>query len=158
MDTAVTLVTFDSERVPAKDVSNGLSPEDYSLTKHQLEKYFSQPISGKFNIATHSVNWGRKFQISWASSILSFGIVTLCPCLVIFTWIALEKFDGSLTDAGLSLLSYGIFEYMLLYGPRFCLPAFTAYIAWFLFQAGLYSYLPSPLRTGQLTPGGHLLK
>jgi len=150
MASAVVFATGHSEEFHAKDNSK----PQFSLRN----KNASQPISSQLGITAQSVNWGRRFQSHWAVSFASIGVMTLGPCFVIFTWIALEKFEASLLNAGLSLLSHDTFEFVVLNGPRFSLPAFTGHIAWFVFLAGLYSFLPGPLRTGQLTPAGHLLQ
>jgi len=136
-----------------------LSHPDFSQKRPQAAANdASQPISRRTSIDKRFVNWGRRFKSHWAATLSSICIMTLAPCLVIFTWIALEKLEGSLLDTGLSLLHHGSLEFVILYGPRLRLPEFAAYVAWFLFQAGLYSCLPAPLRTGQLTPAGHLLQ
>lgn len=108
--------------------------------------------------AGQNVFWGRRFKNHWAVSLLSLGVMTLAPCLIIFTYTTLEFFGGSYSDAAAALLEVGAWRYGVMYGPRSSLTVFAAYIAWFLFQAALYTYLPAPLRTGQLTPAGHLLQ
>ncbi|KAL9131306.1 MAG: hypothetical protein Q9217_000741 [Psora testacea] len=44
------------------------------------------------------------------------------------------------------------------YAPRPSMQASLGYAAWILFQGILYSLLPGPISTGQLTPAGNLLK
>jgi 7-dehydrocholesterol reductase len=82
----------------------------------------------------------------------------LCPCLVIFLWISLSSFGGSLTAAYNILLEFGPVNFFLLYAPRSDFKATLGYGVWILFQAALYQFLPSGLSTGQLTPAGNLLK
>jgi 7-dehydrocholesterol reductase len=82
----------------------------------------------------------------------------LCPILVIFAWVALESFGGSLVAAFTTALSLGPLEFAARYVPRASVNANAGYILWLGFQATLYTFLPSKLSTGQLTPAGHLLE
>ena len=159
MSAVITFDTAGSKEYDARYASKTrLSPRSYRLRIPRLLNNASQPTSRQDGVVSQSANWGRKFQSHWAASFLSVGIMLSAPCLVIFAWIALDKFQGSLLDMALSLLHHDTAEFVLLYGPRLSLPEFAAYVAWFLFQAGLYTCLPGPLGTGQLTPAGHLLQ
>jgi 7-dehydrocholesterol reductase len=81
----------------------------------------------------------------------------LCPCLVVFIWISLSSFNGSLTVMFNFISNYG-WRSFALYAPQPSSKAALGYTAWVLFQAGLYQFLPSQLSTGQLTPAGNLLQ
>jgi 7-dehydrocholesterol reductase len=82
----------------------------------------------------------------------------LCPILVFFARIALEAFGGSLSEALSQFLVIGSFEFAARYTPAATFKASAGYIGWLLFQAMLYTFLPSKLGTGQLTPAGYLLQ
>jgi 7-dehydrocholesterol reductase len=75
-----------------------------------------------------------------------------------FTWVALEEFGGSLFEALSQLLLIGPFEFAVQYAPLVSVKALAGYTAWLLFQAALYTFLPSELSTGQLTPAGYILQ
>ena len=81
-----------------------------------------------------------------------------CPVLVIFTWVALEDFGGSLWTALSQLLLIGPFNFAIQHTPLISRKELAGYSAWLLFQATLYTFLPSDLGTGQLTPAGYQLK
>jgi len=81
-----------------------------------------------------------------------------CPTLVIFLWISLSGFDGSLTAAFEMMAHTGPVHFFLTYAPRYSFQTSVGYGAWLLFQVGLYQFLPSKLSCGQLTPAGNLLK
>jgi 7-dehydrocholesterol reductase len=108
--------------------------------------------------ADSNLSWGRSRTGSLKTSLQCAGIMVLCPTLVIFTWIALENFNGSLLLALSTLLSLGPCDFAVRYAPPVSLKAFAGYTAWLVFQAILYTFLPSKLSTGQLTPAGHLLE
>lgn len=108
--------------------------------------------------AESNLSWGRSRTGSFAQSFHSAGIMLLCPMLVIFTWIALEHFEGSLFAASVAVLSLGPLDFAARYVPHGSWKAYAGYSAWLIFQAALYTFLPSKLSTGQLTPAGHLLK
>lgn len=105
-----------------------------------------------------SLSWGRRHHHgSWLHALGCASILLLCPCLVIFLWISLSSFGGSLTAAHDSLLESGPVKFFSIYAPRSDLKVSLGYGAWILFQAALYQFLPSKLSTGQLTPAGNLL-
>lgn len=108
--------------------------------------------------AESNLSWGRSQTGSLSQSVHSAGIMLLCPILVIFTWIALEDFGGSLFSAFTAAFSLGPFEFATRYMPLASMKGYAGYVAWLIFQAVLYTFLPSKLSTGQLTPAGHLLK
>lgn len=160
MDPTVTVTTSHSNEFNIKDtyLSRLSSRRDEFPKKSQPSKATSQFAPRQRNDATATVGWGRRFKSHWIVSLFSVGIMTLAPCLVILTWIAMDRFDGSYFDMTSSLLSRNPVDFLVQYGPQFRQPAFVAYVTWLFFQAGLYACLPSPLRTGQLTPAGYLLQ
>jgi 7-dehydrocholesterol reductase len=84
--------------------------------------------------------------------------MALCPLLVIFYWISLSSFHGSLSEAYNSMSESGPANFFSQYAPRPSLEASVGYGVWLMFQAALYQFLPSVLSSGQLTPAGNLLK
>jgi 7-dehydrocholesterol reductase len=108
--------------------------------------------------ADSNLSWGRSHTGSFSQSVYSAGIMLLCPMLVIFTWIALKDFEGSLFAAFGTALSLGPLEFAERYVPHASMKGYAGYGVWLIFQAVLYTFLPSKLSTGQLTPAGYLLK
>jgi len=151
--------TFSSNEFDAKDayIARLLTPSHFAKPTRPINNA-SPPASKQPSAVTPPVIWGRNIESNWVASLFSLGMVSLAPCLVFFFWIALEWFEGSLLNTGLSFLSNNKLEWAALYLPRFELPVFVAYVAWFIFQAVLYSCLPGPVGTGQLTPAGHQLQ
>lgn len=106
-----------------------------------------------------SISWGRRHHHgSWLHSLGCASIMLLCPIIVIFYWIALSRFEGSLTSAYESMAMIGPINFLWQHAPRGNLRTNVGYGAWLLFQALLYQFLPTKLSTGQLTPAGNLLK
>ena len=106
-----------------------------------------------------SISWGRRHHHgSWLHALGCLSIMLCCPILVIYLWVSLQSFGGSLTGAWDSMVSNGPVAFFHRYGPRPDGKSSLGYIAWLLFQAALYQFLPSKLSTGQLTPAGNLLK
>jgi 7-dehydrocholesterol reductase len=108
--------------------------------------------------ADSNLSWGRSHTGSLSTSLYCVSIMLLCPMLVVFSWIALEYFGGSLFAASWEALSLGPLDFALRYSPAFSWKATAGYMAWLFFQAALYTYLPGDLSTGQLTPAGYLLQ
>ena len=106
-----------------------------------------------------SISWGRRSHHgSWLHSLGCASIMMLCPLLVLFLWISLSSFSGSLSAALDDLLLSGPVRFFSVYGPEPDFKGAIGYGIWILFQAGLYQFLPSKLSSGQLTPAGNLLK
>ncbi|TGO66835.1 hypothetical protein BOTNAR_0053g00280 [Botryotinia narcissicola] len=106
-----------------------------------------------------SISWGRRHHHgSWLHSLGCASIMILCPIIVIFYWIALSRFEGSLTSAYKSMAMIGPINFLWQHAPRGNLRTNVGYGTWLLFQALLYQFLPTKLSTGQLTPAGNLLK
>jgi hypothetical protein len=105
-----------------------------------------------------SISWGRRHHYgSWLHALGCASIMLLCPLLVMFLWISLSDFGGSLMVAYNVLLDFGPTNFFLLNGPRSDFKVTLGYGAWIVFQISLYQFLPSKLSTGQLTPAGNLL-
>lgn len=110
------------------------------------------------NTRDSSISWGRRHHHgSWLHSLGCASIMSLCPLIVIFWWIALARFEGSLTLAFKSMATMGPLNFIWQHAPRGNLRTNIGYGIWLIFQAALYQFLPSKLSNGQLTPAGHLL-
>lgn len=151
--------TAHSPKFDAKDAFIAhLSPTGFRAKKNKPLSKALQVKPRLLGAAELPIFWGRRFQSTWTASLFSISIMSLAPCLVIFFWITMEWFDGSVLDATFNFLSQDKINFVVLYCPRFSLPGFAAYITWFSFQAVLFSCLPGPVGTGQLTPAGHQLQ
>src|SRR5438045_609390 len=137
--------------------SNGDEASSLSADAHKAGTQLRTRLNS-FSKPCSRPNWGRSHRTSMSTAIHSAGIMLLCPVLVIFTWIALEFFSSSLLTAGAELFSIGPWQFTARYMPTVSSSTLTGYTAWLLFQAALYTSLPSRLSTGQLTPAGYLLK
>lgn len=106
-----------------------------------------------------SISWGRRHHHgSWLHAMGCASVMTLCPLLVIFYWIALSSFHGSLFAAWQAMWAASPIRFFQIHGPRADYKVHYGYAGWLLYQAGLYQLLPGKLSVGQLTPAGHLLK
>lgn len=106
----------------------------------------------------YTISWGRHHRGSWFHALGCASIMAICPVLVIFYWISLSSFQGSLAAALEGMREFGPLDFFSTYAPRPSLQAGIGYVIWLLFQAALYQFLPSVLSTGQLTPAGNLLQ
>jgi hypothetical protein len=104
-----------------------------------------------------SINWGRHVQGSWMHALGCFSIMLFCPLLVIFFWITIRFYHGSLMDTLDGVREFGIVDFYQYFTPIANLQVSMYYGGWLIFQAALYKFLPSEISTGQLTPAGHLL-
>lgn len=86
------------------------------------------------------------------------ALVLLGPPYIIFTWVAVSVFDGALGKTRIVLGELGVSQFLAWYGPALSFKAYAGYVAWLLFQAGLYVFLPSSLSLGQVTLAGQVLK
>lgn len=106
-----------------------------------------------------TISWGRRHHHgSWLHSLGCASIMTLCPLIVLFYWIALDRFEGSITSTYKSMAIAGPLNFFLEFAPQGDLKTNIGYALWLVFQASLYQFLPTELGTGQLTPAGFLLK
>ena len=102
--------------------------------------------------------WGRKTEATWATAAGSLALVLVCPVWIVANWVTLEYFDGSLSSMLSALYSDGLTSFTQQYAPRPSKEASIGYAGWLAFQGALYSLLPGPISTGQVTPAGNLLK
>ena len=102
--------------------------------------------------------WGRKAEATWFTAAASLVLVVGCPLWLFINWIALEHFEGSMTSAVSAVGHDGLTSFVSQYTPRPSMRASLAYVAWLVLQGTLYSVLPGPISTGQLTPAGNLLR
>ena len=102
--------------------------------------------------------WGRKTDATWWTALASLLLVLVCPLWISYTWISLEYHDGSVYQTAKALSEDGLYSFCDKYAPRPSVTAFTGYAAWVAFQALLYTLLPGPISTGQMTPAGNLLE
>jgi 7-dehydrocholesterol reductase len=105
-----------------------------------------------------NVNWGRAYEPTWSASLFCLGIMILSPLLVIFSWVTLSQYQGSLFNSTIAMYSMGPSHFIVRYSPIPSVQIFGVYALWLLFQAALYNFLPARLSTGQLTPAGYLLR
>lgn len=106
-----------------------------------------------------SISWGRRqHHGSWLHALGCASIMTLCPLLVIFYWVALSSYHGSLMLAWQEMRTVGPISFFWSHAPRADYRVHVAYAGYLVYQAGLYQLLPGKLSVGQLTPAGHLLK
>ena len=106
-----------------------------------------------------SIPWGRRAHHgSWPHALGCASIMTLCPLLVVFYWVALTSFQASLPVAWQVMWTVGPVSFFWSHAPRADYKVYVAYGSYLLYQAGLYHLLPGKLSVGQLTPAGHLLK
>ncbi|KAH7412849.1 ergosterol biosynthesis ERG4/ERG24 [Cadophora sp. MPI-SDFR-AT-0126] len=127
-----------------------------SLTTNLLRKSRRQSLSTP---STTTSLWGRRYHHgTWLHSISCLCIMLSCPCLVIFYWISLSSFNGSLFNAGISIFDLKPSKFISTYAPRLDATVTLWYFAWLAFQVVLFQYLPTKISTGQLTPAGHRLE
>jgi 7-dehydrocholesterol reductase len=82
----------------------------------------------------------------------------LCPLLVIFYWIALSSFEGSLLATNSVMWEMGLSSFFRQLAPKPDWRVSMYYGGWVVCQAALFQFLPSRLSKGQLTPAGNLLE
>lgn len=128
-------------------------PEELQILAQQPEGDASISLPEKT-----SLSWGRWGGGSWLSAAGCALIITLCPLLVIFLWIALEHFQGSLAAALSACWSEGAISLTLRLAPRVNIHTCAGYVIWLSLQATLFTFLPGQISLGQLTPAGSLLK
>ena len=102
--------------------------------------------------------WGRKAEATWFTAAASLFLVVCCPFWLFTNWIALQYFGGSLASTISAVGQDGFTSFVYRYAPRPSVDASLGYATWLIFQGTLYSLLPGPISTGQLTPAGNLLK
>ncbi|KAG5290875.1 7-dehydrosterol-delta 7-reductase [Histoplasma capsulatum G186AR] len=103
-------------------------------------------------------SWGRRSHVPRFRGALSLAIMLACPAAIIFWYVTLHHFDGSLLSASVALRNKGFISFYREYCPVLNPRATLVYGAWVLFQALLYSFLPGSTYEGQPTPAGNVLK
>ncbi|EEH46411.2 uncharacterized protein PADG_02509 [Paracoccidioides brasiliensis Pb18] len=103
-------------------------------------------------------SWGRRTEVPRLHGALSLVIMMACPTTILFWYVALQHFDGSLLSTAVALKNEGLFSFYHRYCPVPNLQTALAYGGWVLFQALLYSFLPGSTQEGQPTPAGNVLK
>ncbi|OAX85062.1 hypothetical protein ACJ72_00563 [Emergomyces africanus] len=102
--------------------------------------------------------WGRRSDVPRLRSVLSLAIMMACPAAIVFWYVALQHFEGSLLSAFVALRNQGFVAFFHEYCPVPTLRSVFVYGTWVLFQALLYSFLPGSTHEGQPTPAGNVLK
>lgn len=102
--------------------------------------------------------WGRTGQATWFSAFYSLVLVIICPICLYLNQITLQHFGGSYKASIDAFRQDGALRYAQQFRPRYDSTATLGYASWVVFQGLLYSLLPGPMSTGQLTPAGNLLK
>jgi 7-dehydrocholesterol reductase len=82
----------------------------------------------------------------------------LCPLLVIYYWIALSFFNGSLLATTAIMWEMGPLAFFRWFAPRPDWRVSFSYGGWLACQAAMYRFLSSKISMGQLTPAGNLLE
>lgn len=108
-------------------------------------------------MAPDKVVWGRQAEAVTKDSLKSIVMITAAPVWVLLNWIALTRYDGSMTAAVVALGKNGLLDFLKINQLQPTLVASLGYIGWFLFQAFLFVVLPGAKCFGQRTPGGLLL-
>ena len=137
----------------ASHLDGGANRSLRSLTQPQA--IFSRK---RAHTAAFNISWGRSSSgRSMLTTVGCAGILILCPSLVIFLWIALEDFDGSLFASLSAFWLEDPVPFAAGFLSHFRIKACIGYATWLFFQAMLYTYLPCSTSFGQLTPAGNLL-
>lgn len=107
--------------------------------------------------AADAVSWGRTTCPKWFATIGATALIIFCPIWIWLNWAALEHFDGSLMAAIHSVYSPGppCLTWQYIHSHSHATAA--GYMAWVVFQALLYHFLPGKTSRGQQTPGGNVL-
>ena len=102
--------------------------------------------------------WGRKTDATWWTAFASLVLVVVSPLWLSYTWISLEYHDGSVYQTAMAVSEKGLYSFYNQYAPQPTVSASIGYAAWISFQALLYTILPGPISTGQMTPAGNQLQ
>lgn len=108
-------------------------------------------------VAVVAVGWGRKSKADNTNRIAVVVLILFCPALLLLNSITLESYGGNLYDA-LARAVGDPSEFVRMHTPSVTLVELVGYGAWLCWQVILYIYLPGRQCSGQLTPGGHMLK
>ena len=133
------------------------TPDERKQSQHKANESARQRLASFSSTPGLDLSWGRRQH--YGSSLQALGcacIMTLCPLLVIFYWVALSSFRGSLTAAWCAMWTMGPIRFCLVHAPQGDFNVHLCYVGWLLFQAGLYQFLPGRASVGQLTPAGNI--
>jgi 7-dehydrocholesterol reductase len=135
------------------------APTEIPQSLHKLNESAPPRLASFSSTRDSSISWGRRqHHGTWLHALGCASIMTFCPLLVIFYWIALSSFHGSLVAAWKAMWTVGPIRFVWSHAPQSDYRVHVAYAGYLLFQAGLYQFLPGKLSVGQITPAGHLLK
>ena len=102
--------------------------------------------------------WGRKTDATWWTAFASLLLVVVSPLWLSYIWITLEYHNGSVYQTAMAISENGFYSFCDQYGPRLTTNAFIGYAVWVSLQALMYTLLPGPISTGQMTPAGNILE
>ena len=102
--------------------------------------------------------WGRKTQATWWTAFGSLLLVVVSPLWVSYNWITLEYYNGSMYETANAIVADGLPSFLNRNVPRPSVKTALGYCGWVVAQGVLYSLLPGPRSTGQMTPAGNMLK
>ena len=102
--------------------------------------------------------WGRKTHATWWTAFGSLVMVVGSPLWVFYMWISLEYQNGSVYQTAMAISDNGMYSFCDEYAPRLTMNALIGYATWVSLQALLFTLLPGPTSTGQMTPAGNLLQ
>jgi 7-dehydrocholesterol reductase len=97
--------------------------------------------------------WGREDDATFLVGAITGAIMISVPFFVVFAYITIADFNGSIVDS-----LHGLLEDLPSHLPHWNTSVSLGYLGWFLTQVLLYLYLPGPKGYGQPTPAGHTLK
>ncbi|KAK0643163.1 ergosterol biosynthesis ERG4/ERG24 [Cercophora newfieldiana] len=102
--------------------------------------------------------WGRQGAgRSWLGSLFASLPVVLGPIGSVVVFIILAAFEGSLCSFVTAVAKEGLYTIFAKYRPQLTARGVFAVAGWIGWQALLFQYLPGKIRTGQVTPAGHIL-
>lgn len=108
-------------------------------------------------VAIVTIRWGRKSKADNTNKMVAFILILFCPALLLLNSITLESYSGNLHETLVRAVEYPS-GFVRLHTPNVTLVEVVGYGAWLCWQAILYICLPGRQCSGQLTPGGHVLR
>ena len=138
-------------------------------TTYGVSLYFATTITMLFRKSVHvatpatkpvavvAVGWGRKSKADNTNKIVAVVLILFCPALLLLNSITLEYYGGNLYDALAGAVEHPS-GFVRMHTPSVTLVEVVGYGAWLCWHAVLYIYLPGGQCSGQLTPGGHVLR
>lgn len=135
-----------------------MEPQTLTQLDRMLKHEVAPTKSASATTPPSSEDWGRKTQAQLHNTLGSGFVMLASPTLVLLNWIALENYNGSLLLTIQKATAQTPVRFLIHHFPKPSLAGFAGYTAWLLFQALLYTLLPGPSASGQMTPGGNRLK